>query len=237
MGQSVRECVAEIADTRKGRPVQMGQEIREALILDAAETLLVEDGLKRTSMDAIARRAGMSKRTIYELFDNRDQLLCACIEQKCRAFLRPLETEMKRWPLDDRLRMLLCIKSAPTYEEASLELLRAIIAEARNYPWLAKATHQGGLLALQKLVSEELCSAIRCGEIAMSTDCATRAASMLVSMVFENPVAILLDRETFPSEAERTARRDMAVEIFLKGLGWEAPDTEPAHSGTNETRK
>ncbi|MCE8471123.1 TetR/AcrR family transcriptional regulator [Rhodovulum sulfidophilum] len=38
---------------------------REAVILDATEKVLLASGLAGTTMSAVAREAGMSKRTLY----------------------------------------------------------------------------------------------------------------------------------------------------------------------------
>ncbi|GHT24599.1 TetR family transcriptional regulator [Bacteroidia bacterium] len=49
-------------------------------ILEAAKELLQQVGVKNTTMDDIARQAGMSKRTIYENFKDKEEILVACIE-------------------------------------------------------------------------------------------------------------------------------------------------------------
>jgi AcrR family transcriptional regulator len=48
--------------------------VRERL-LDAAEECLTQFGPQKTSMEDVARAAGMSRATVYRYFDNRDALL------------------------------------------------------------------------------------------------------------------------------------------------------------------
>ena len=43
--------------------------------------IIVEKGLKSTTMDTVASRLGMSKRTLYEIFETKDQLLRDAISQ------------------------------------------------------------------------------------------------------------------------------------------------------------
>ena len=59
---------AAAADDSKSKPV------RERL-LDAAEECLSQFGPQKTSMEDVARAAGMSRATVYRYFENRDALL------------------------------------------------------------------------------------------------------------------------------------------------------------------
>jgi TetR/AcrR family transcriptional repressor of mexJK operon len=45
---------------------------KRAAILDAAEALFIAEGYDRTSVDAIAARAGVSKRTVYDHYDDKE---------------------------------------------------------------------------------------------------------------------------------------------------------------------
>ncbi|MDI5976780.1 TetR/AcrR family transcriptional regulator [Amycolatopsis magusensis] len=49
-------------------------EAKQAAILDAAEALFVSDGYELTSVDAISARAGVSKRTVYDHFGDKQTL-------------------------------------------------------------------------------------------------------------------------------------------------------------------
>ncbi|MFC4335932.1 TetR/AcrR family transcriptional regulator [Salininema proteolyticum] len=49
-------------------------EAKRAAVLDAAEALFVSDGYEVTSVDAIAERAGVSKRTVYDHFGDKQNL-------------------------------------------------------------------------------------------------------------------------------------------------------------------
>src|SRR6266699_3404658 len=64
---------------RRGRPCQIAEPERRQLLLDAAESVFVELGYSSASMDDIARRAGMSKKTLYRLFETKEALFAAVI--------------------------------------------------------------------------------------------------------------------------------------------------------------
>src|SRR3546814_11941406 len=53
------------------------RERRQSAILDAAESLFLEQGYERTSLAEIVKRSGGSLATLYELFGNKQGLLRA----------------------------------------------------------------------------------------------------------------------------------------------------------------
>jgi AcrR family transcriptional regulator len=59
----------------------------DSRILDAAIQLFAEFGLKRTSMEDVARRAGVGRATIYRRFAQKDDLVRATIVREGMRFL------------------------------------------------------------------------------------------------------------------------------------------------------
>ena len=68
---------AKIADFPHGR---VPRAVRERQIVALGEELFAERGFAKTSMDELARRAGVTKPVIYELFGSKDGLFNACLE-------------------------------------------------------------------------------------------------------------------------------------------------------------
>jgi AcrR family transcriptional regulator len=62
---------------RGGRPRDPGN---DAAILDAALDLLIERGAAGASIEAIARRAGVAKLTVYRRWQSKEDLLMAALE-------------------------------------------------------------------------------------------------------------------------------------------------------------
>lgn len=54
--------------------------IREKIVESATE-MFVTEGCKQIKMDTIAERMGISKRTIYENFSDKEELLSLCVEK------------------------------------------------------------------------------------------------------------------------------------------------------------
>ena len=55
--------------------------VRERQIVALAEELFTERGYQGASMDELARRAGVTKPVVYELFGSKDGLFRACLER------------------------------------------------------------------------------------------------------------------------------------------------------------
>jgi len=75
------------------KPVREGQAHKRAAILTAARELFVQTGVERTSMDAVAALAGVSKRTVYDYYGDKRRLLLGVVEdagERALATLRRL---------------------------------------------------------------------------------------------------------------------------------------------------
>lgn len=64
-------------------------------ILDAALVEFERHGLRRVALDDVARRAGVSRTTIYRRFANRDELVGAVIERENAALFDDIANELK----------------------------------------------------------------------------------------------------------------------------------------------
>src|SRR5216683_2573892 len=60
-------------------------------ILDAAQSLFLRYGVKRTALDDVVREAGIAKGTLYLYFDSKDALFAAIAERLCVEMLRNAE--------------------------------------------------------------------------------------------------------------------------------------------------
>lgn len=206
---------------RRGRPVQIDAATREAMVLDAVAELLARCRLEDVSMAAIARKAGMSKRTLYGLFGSREELLGATFAHISRTIFRPLDPGDHNRPLCERLRKLLTLNQMPQLDHAPLEMLRAIVADAPLYPGIAQQFDAEGRGALIRYVSDELAHAAGTGEIVLQGMEPRQAAELLCDMVMGVALHHLLtpqDERPCNPCAEKKLRRDRAVDVFLHGM-------------------
>jgi AcrR family transcriptional regulator len=64
-------------------------------ILDAAVAEFGQHGFRRVALDDVARRAGVSRTTIYRRFANRDELVVAVIDRENTALFADIAAELK----------------------------------------------------------------------------------------------------------------------------------------------
>ena len=70
-----------------GKVLREGSAVKRAAILRAARELFLTDGFDRTSVDAVATRATVSKRTVYDYFGDKQALLLAVVEQGAQSLM------------------------------------------------------------------------------------------------------------------------------------------------------
>ncbi|GAA0294944.1 hypothetical protein GCM10008966_14920 [Rhodovulum strictum] len=202
---------------RRGRPPQMPPAERARVILDAAERVLLSRGLQGTTMEAVAAEAGMSKRTLYDLFDGRAALIEALVRRLREGIVMPLGAAQQALPLAGRLRLLLAPDRLPGTGSVALEVMRAAIAEAPQQPEIAALMLEEGPRAVRRMIRDELARAAAADEIAL--DDTEAAAALLLRMALPCPMERLLSGAGTdePIEAAR-ARVDRAIAVFLAGM-------------------
>jgi AcrR family transcriptional regulator len=65
-------------------------------LLGATSELTYERGITATGVDAIAARAGVTKRTLYQHFGSKDRLVAEALNDRSRRALLSLETNARR---------------------------------------------------------------------------------------------------------------------------------------------
>lgn len=203
---------------KRGRPAALSSSEREARILDSLEHIIVHDGLGTASMNAIAAAAGMSKRTLYTVFENRHALFAALMRRTRANYVRPLDPAERALPLERRLQLLFSLpESADELARQSIAF-RALVAGAGGDPELARVVMREGLQAARQIVRTELEIASDRGEIRLAD--AGLAARMLLDMVYEPPFERMADPDyRVPSLDALRKRARFAIRTFLYGVG------------------
>jgi AcrR family transcriptional regulator len=74
----VTTAARQVQDFKHG---QVPRAVRERQVLELAEALFAERGYGGASMDELARRAGVTKPVVYELFGSKEGLFGACVDR------------------------------------------------------------------------------------------------------------------------------------------------------------
>ena len=76
----------------RGRPVTPEADLRAALA-EATLTLLLKGGYSAATVDAVAKEAGVAKKTLYRFAANRDELVAQAVRSWTDAFQPAFEQD------------------------------------------------------------------------------------------------------------------------------------------------
>lgn len=115
-------------------------------IIEATFHVLMEQGYSGASTREIARRARVSKRELYALFDSKDGILAAMIAGRASRMRQPLSLPnvVDRAALVAALRQFGETLLREGTSPAVMAILRLAIAEAERSPDLARRLNEGG---------------------------------------------------------------------------------------------
>jgi TetR/AcrR family transcriptional repressor of mexJK operon len=195
-----------------------------AAVVDAARALFLEQGYAGTTMEQIAARAGLTKRTVYNNYGDKDALftrIVADVLSFAETFTRRLHEEFGdsvtaaslRPALDDLARRLALGIVRPEV----LAIRRLLIGEARTFPALgSEYFDRAPGQVLDALASRFALLSRR--RLLRAVD-ARRAAEQFAYLV----VGAALDRAmltgTTPSKEQITSSASDGVETFLARYG------------------
>ena len=195
-------------------------------ILTGARQVFSECGFERASVDLIAARAGVSKATIYNHYQDKTALFVACITEdadELQAGLRACvgapagDLEQSLQAVGERMMQRFL---AP----AVVALYRQIIAEVARLPHMGQTLYDRGLEVIHDAIAAYLERWQRSG--ALRIDDARTAAVQFVALCQGDLVSrARLGILPYPVDAQirETVRR--AVRTFLRAYG---PDTRPS---------
>lgn len=194
-----------------GRPKDPG---KRSAAMQAAMRLFVERGYSGTTIEAIARAAGVSKLTIYSHFGGKDALFREVVKAKCAehalAELPSAEGQSPREVLIEIGRRVLTL----LFSDEALRMYRMIIAESAVDVRLARLFHDTGPRPLLEHVQRLLRHWHEVGEL--SIDDPEEAASQLFSLLKgERHLRLLLGVAETPDAASVDAHLGRAVDAFL----------------------
>jgi AcrR family transcriptional regulator len=158
-------------------------EERPEEILTAALEVFGEDGFTHATLDSVARKAGVSKGTLYLYFDSKDDLFREMLRGKCVASLAKAEARLAAFEGSAGEALELFIRCM--WEEVSrpemVRIARLIHAELGRFPELARFHFSEVVVRARRLVSKILQRGIDSGEFRPTIhDYAVRAIPSLL---------------------------------------------------------
>lgn len=132
--------------TRTGRPLAMPAEDRKKHIFQTAEQLFCARGYEKVTMSEIAAEAGMSKKTLYVYFADKEALLTSLVASSYTVAEPEVFGDVQIDPVDalkQRLRMI----TKHVLSARHLRLYRLAIGESLTINGLTDTFYQMGIQA------------------------------------------------------------------------------------------
>ncbi len=125
-----------------------------------------EQGYAGTKLDDIARRAGVSKGTLYLYFASKEALFRAMMTAKLESKLASAEQLLRSWNGNnaDLLRSFVISYWELVNQPQTVKLVRLVMSELGNFPELARWHYQEVVLRLRAVVEEILRRGVASGE-------------------------------------------------------------------------
>ena len=195
-----------------------------AAVVDAARTLFLRKGYAGTTMEEIAALAGLTKRTVYNNYGDKDALfrqIVADVLAYAEAFARGLHEEFTvgvtaanlRATLDDLARRLALGIVRPEV----IALRRLLIGEARAFPGLGAEYFDRAPGQVLDALASGFAQLRRRGLLRVRD--ARRAAAQFAYLVAGEPLDRAMLVGTIPTKAAVIAAARDGVETFVARYG------------------
>jgi TetR/AcrR family transcriptional regulator, mexJK operon transcriptional repressor len=198
-------------------------------IMEAATDAFLANGYSRTTMDEVARRANVSKQTVYMHFGDKERLLSAIVMAIVTAtgdsVDEPIAALGSSEHLEADLRDHARRQLVGVLQPRPMQLRRLVIAEALTFPALGRAFYE---LAPGRTIAELAAAFERLAARGLlDIDDPTRAATDFNWLIMSEPLnrAMLLGEDGPPDDAAVTEWANHAVHTFLAAYG--ARSTSP----------
>jgi AcrR family transcriptional regulator len=194
------------------------KDARPGELIDAALQVFVERGYSATRLDDVARRAGVTKGTMYRYFENKEALFKAMVRDRIVGHIAETETLLEGF--EGSAREMLTMLATRWWERVVTGpmsgLARLIIGEVGLFPDLARFYHGEVILRNFKLFEHVIRLGMARGEF-RRVDVAI-ASRLVVAPLF----SAALWRQTFATRVEDDldpARFfETHLDLFLRGL-------------------
>lgn len=189
-------------------------------VMEAAARLFMAQGYGATSMEAIAREAGVSKATLYAYFPGKDALFAAIVGEACErhADRRPCCPTGTERDLAETLADLGAGYLAFLFRDDVVAIQRVVLAEGPRFPELGRAFYDSGprrmidwLAAWFETLQEQ--GRLRFGDARVAAE---QFLSLLRGTLF---MRRMLGVPPVPDAAEIGAIVGAAVDTFLRAWG------------------
>jgi AcrR family transcriptional regulator len=201
----------------RGRPQLRPDDETRQIIYEAARHEFAANGYAATSTETVARRAGISTKTLYRLVPNKAALFAGMVSDRLDRFLSDFNIHVAHdADIETGLNAALLAVADLALDPEVVALQRIILQETGQFSDLATAFYNNGIVRTAAALSNWLRLQTRRGLIDL--DNADEAAGILIGMVVLAPQrAAIFGGVKLPSRAQTSARVARCVTLFLRG--------------------
>jgi AcrR family transcriptional regulator len=196
-----------------GRPRQMSETERRGQLVAVAGEIFLQKGYRATTMDDIAHCAGMSKKTVYQIFPAKSELFDALLTEWLAPFVLPIEAD-GRSPRDV-LTDVLCRLVNFALSERQISLTRLLIAETSHSEDIALALERQGIGRGKGALEQWLAAETTLGTFKID-DAEDAANTLFFTVAGDFLLGLLLRIRSRPSVEDVALRVERAVMTFLQ---------------------
>jgi len=200
-----------------GRPSHAAAlELRDR-ILEVATELFLTEGYGSTSIEAVAARARISKRTLYHRFDDKAALFAAVVHRIIeKARPPPGVPLLEGTTLQEILRRLAGLLLRAALSPQAIALHRLVTAESVRFPNLVRAVYdEGWVQQATALIGDLLSRELR--DPRLTVELRRFAAEQFLHVVVALPQRRIMGLGVPMTPGEIEAWADNAVNLFLHG--------------------
>ena len=203
----------------RGRPQVRCDEETRAVIVEAARKQFAGGGFAGTSMDSVARAAGVSTKTLYRLFPNKVALFEGMVTERTEALVSTVKLRAcDGGDVEAALAEALLVCGELMLDSEVIALQRVIAGESDKFPEIAETFFNKAIMRTQGALADWLRVQVKRGTIAL--DDADVGAGMLLGMLALQPLrATMFGHRSAPGRKEIEQRAKTCAALFLKGCG------------------
>jgi AcrR family transcriptional regulator len=201
----------------RGRPQVRPDDETRKLIFEAARHALAGSGFAATSMGAVARRAGVSTKTLYRLIPSKTVLFEVMVSVRLDRFLSSVDLDaIDHAGIEQALHAALLACAELALDEEVIALQRMVLQEAGTSCDLAGTFYRNGIVPTAAALANWLRIQRQRGLIEL--DDIDEAAGILLGMVISAPQrAAIFGGQPLPTHSQIEARVRSCAALFLRG--------------------
>jgi AcrR family transcriptional regulator len=203
----------------RGRPQLRSDEETRRIIYDAARHEFAANGYAATSTEMVARRAGISTKTLYRLVPNKAALFESMVSDRLDRLALALDITLSAGDdadIETALTTALMVCAEVSLDAEVVALQRFVLQEASQFSDLATTFYRNGVTRLIAALADWLRTQIQRGRLKL--DDPVETAGILIGMVASAPQrAAIYGGVPLPTRSQIERRVKFCTALFLNG--------------------